>query len=123
MNNNPPIQESYNVSGIWASLTTGWSNWFTQVFKALMGWNLGFTTTAILDFPLITTLAQAVLTVTIKGVLNGDTVMIQPLVFQAGIIFNGYVTSNNTVSIYATNITSGSINPASNTFRIIVLQN
>lgn len=88
-----------------------------------MGWNQAFTTTAILDFPLITTLAQAAITVAIKGVRNGDAVMIQPLAFQAGIIFNGYVTADNTVSVYATNITSGSINPASNTFRIIVLQN
>lgn len=123
MNNNPPLQEGYTISGLIAALTTGWSNWFVQVFQALSGWNKGITTTVILDFPNTSAQTQSTLTASVPGSRAGDAVIVQSASSLIGIIYTGDVTANDVVTIRACNFTSGAINPASQNFRIIVLQN
>lgn len=123
MNNNPPLQEGYTIAGLYAALTTGWSNWFTQVFQALSGWNKGITTTAMLDFPNIIAQGQQILTASVQGARAGDAVVIQSASSQSGVIFTGDVTTDNVVTIRACNFTTAAINPAAQSFRIIILQN
>lgn len=125
MNSNPRLQEAFPLTedGAGAKPSPGWASYFGDVNRALGGWGNGLTTSADLDFPSVSAGAQQPLTVAAKGARIGDTVVVQPLTFQAGITFQGYVISDDVVTVYASNITPGAINPAPNTFRIIILQN
>lgn len=114
MNNRPPLQEQFG--------TTGWANWFTQVFDSLLGWRQTFNRAQVFDFGSIPALSQASTTVTVTGVRPGSAVMVTPLTETPGIVYSGVVTANNTVTIFAKNYTGGAIDPPSNTFRIIVFQ-
>lgn len=123
MNNRPPLGEG-PLFGVVTKLSTGWSNWLTQVFLGLRAWNQAFTVTTIIDFggiPAQSELASA--GVTVKGVRVGDAVQVYPTTNVVGVIFTGQVTANDTVTVYAKNFNTGVINPASQQFRIIVLQN
>jgi hypothetical protein len=114
MNNAPPISEG--------GLSSAWANWFNQVF-ACLGWVKAFNVSATLDFPSITALSQLSLTVTVKGARPGDGVSVTPASDVAGVLFVGVVTGADTVTVYAKNYSVGAVNPASQDFRIIVIQN
>lgn len=118
MNNRPPLSESLGTPVI----SSGWSNWFTQVYLGLM-WKRSFNHFATLDFAATAAQAQSALTVTIPGVRSGDAVQVTPTTDVSGIIFTGVVTADDTVTVYAKNFSAGSINPASQVYRIVVLQN
>lgn len=118
MNSRPPLAESLGTQVI----SPSWSNWLTQVFLALP-WKQGYNYKSTLDFPATLAQSQSALTVTITGVRPGDSVQVSPTTDVSGIIFNGVVTANNVVTAYAKNFSAASINPASQVFRIIVLQN
>ena len=128
MNNLPPLSEKLPVqqdqrSGVMtAKLTEGWSNWLTQVFLGLP-WTRGFNNAATLDFGSVAAQAQAGLTVTISGVRSGDAVQVTPTTDVSGIVFTGVVTEANKVTVYAKNFSAGAIDPASQVFRILVIQN
>ena len=115
MNNRPPLREGF------APLSTGWSNWFTQVFIGLP-WDKGYTQAATLDFPNTLAQAQSGLTVTVAGVRVGDAVQVAPTADVSGIVFTGVVTANNTVTVYAKNFTSAAIDPLPQSFRLFILQ-
>lgn len=79
------------------------------------------TGSATLDFGSIVTLLSADLTITVTGAAVGDPVMLAlPASPTAGIIFNGYVSATNTVTIRGFNITALSVDPASATYKAIV---
>lgn len=128
MNNRPPLSERFPVEvdqragSMAAKLTEGWSNWLTQVFLCLP-WKKGFNVVETLDFANTGAQSQSSLTVTIAGVRQGDAVQVAPLADVSGVIFTGVVTADNTVTVYAKNFSSGAVNPASQLYRIIVLQN
>jgi hypothetical protein len=78
--------------------------------------------TATLDFPNILTLASADLTITVTGAAVGDAVHIGlPAAPQAGLVFQGFVSAANTVTIRAHNYTAGALNAASATYRAVVV--
>jgi hypothetical protein len=117
--NIPPISEKIKEN--WSQ---SWAEWFGSVFSCLSGWKRTWNKTATIDFASINATSEsAASTVTIVGVRAGDVAIVSPLVKTAGIIYDAVVTANDTVSVYAENITGGAINPASTTFRIIVFQN
>lgn len=79
--------------------------------------------TATLDFPSIAALASSDLTITVTGAAVNDSVMLGlPAIPAAGIVFFGFVSASNTVTIRAMNITALSVNPASATYRATVIQ-
>lgn len=117
MNNRPPLVEPLSAP----SLSAGWSNWFTQTFLCLP-WKKAFNVTATLDFGAIAAQSQAGLTATVTGAVAGDCVEVTPLADVTGIVFAGVVTAANTVTVYAKNFSAGSVNPASQAYRIIVKQ-
>lgn len=81
------------------------------------------TATASLDFGSIAAQSSADLTVTVTGAATGDAVIMGlPASPSAGVVFNAFVSSANTVTIRATNATSGAIDPASATYRATVIQ-
>lgn len=114
MNNRPPLQEEGG--------SPGWANWFTQIFQCLP-WKKGINVTATVDFPLVAAQSEQPLAVTVTGARAGDAVQVTPSFNTVGILYSGVVTADNTVTLYAKNFTAGAINPASQQFRIIVLQN
>lgn len=100
-----------------------WREFFLSIYNALFGWARSYTAAAALDFGLIGAGGEAALTVTVKGARVGDAVIVTPNAKTAGIIDNyGLVTANDTVSVYAHNITGAGINPASKSYRCIVIQ-
>ena len=80
--------------------------------------------TGTLDFASTLTLASpADLTVTVAGAAVGDAVFIGcPAAVQAGFIFMGFVSAANTVTIRGFNVTAGTLDPASATYRVTVVQ-
>lgn len=115
MNNRPPLQEQFGSSG--------WANWFTQAFLALLGWKKTFNVTSVFDFGSISAQSELSTAVTVTGARSGDSVSVTPSTNTSGVIYTGVVTANDAVTLYAKNFTAGAINPASTTFRIIVFQN
>lgn len=80
------------------------------------------TAQAALDFPSIAAASQANLTITVTGAaVNDEVIMGLPAAPTAGIVFNAFVSAANTVTIRATNVTVGAIDPASATYSVIVL--
>jgi hypothetical protein len=77
--------------------------------------------TATLDFGSIAAAASADLTITVTGASTGDSVSLGlPAAPTAGIIFQGFVSASNTVTVRATNITGSPVDPASATYRATV---
>jgi hypothetical protein len=77
--------------------------------------------TATLDFPSISTLTSADLTITVTGAATGDVVALGlPAAPTAGIAWNAFVSATNTVTVRAHNYTGSSIDPASAAFRVQV---
>jgi hypothetical protein len=119
VNNRPPLNESM-ASGD-GRPGVGWANWFSQVFLGIP-WKRGFNVTETLNFGAIAAQSQAALAVTLAGVRPGDAVQVTaPDV--SGIVFTGAVTANDTVTVYAKNFSAGLVDPGSQVFRLLVLQN
>lgn len=119
MRDNAPIRES-----IANGFTPEWVRWLQKITLGLSGWNRSLTQTAVINFAAVGANAESTAsTVTVTGARQGDAVQVQPLGYVGGIIYKGAVTADDTVSVYACNFTTASIDPASTTFRIIVLQN
>lgn len=116
MNSLPPIQEPAGLR--WSP---SWVNWFQQVFNCL-SWKKSFSADATLNFPSVAALSEQSLTVSVIGARVGDFATVSTATHTAGLIYNAVVTANDTVTIYAQNYTAGAIDPASATYRVIVLQ-
>ncbi len=81
------------------------------------------TGTATLDFGSIASAASEDKTIAIAGAAVGDTVALAlPAAPTAGIVFNGFVSAAGTVTVRATNITAGAVDPASASYTAMVLK-
>lgn len=100
-----------------------WISWVKSIADAVGSPVASLTVVATLDFGNIAAGASADLTVTVAGVRATDP---QPIVeigtgaFTAGLVFRGYVSANNTVTVRCTNASTGAIDPASASYRIEV---
>lgn len=106
-----------------AKWTERWKSYWNAVARALV-WNLSLTATKTHDFGNIAAHTEDSTTVTVTGARTTDTptVVVSPSVNTAGMHYKGVVTANDTVTIYALNTTALAVNPASTTFRVLVLQ-
>ncbi len=78
---------------------------------------------ATLDFPSIAAGGQQELDITVTGAVSGDCVALGiPSGINAGLVFNAYVVSSNTVRVRASNITGSAIDPGSVTFKARVIK-
>lgn len=76
---------------------------------------------AALDFPSISAVSQADLTIAVPGAAVGDTVELGlPAAPAAGLTFDAFVSAADTVTVRATNVTAGAVNAASATYRVVV---
>lgn len=77
--------------------------------------------TASLDFGSINAAASADLTITVTGAAVGDSVSVGLAAAPtAGIVFQGFVSAADTVTIRATNITASPVDPLAQTIRATV---
>lgn len=99
-----------------------WITWFTEVWLSVMGWRKTYYATLTHDFGSINAQVQATQTATVTGARSGDIVIVRPTTAVNGIIIDGTVTADNTVTIRAVNYSSGAIDPASQSYKILVFQ-
>lgn len=112
--NSPPLRDGFG--------TPSWAGWFTQVMTALLGWKKTYTASLTHDFGSISAQSQATQTVTVTGARTGDAVLVRPTTAVNGIIMDGTVTAADTVTVRAVNYSSGSIDPGSQVYRVVVFQ-
>lgn len=105
-----------------ASWPRGWATWFTEVWQALKAWKVSYYATLTHDFGSINAQTQATQTVTVTGAVVGDAVIVRPTTAVNGIILDGTVTAADTVTVRAVNYSSGAIDPGSQVYTVIVLQ-
>lgn len=80
-------------------------------------------TTATLDFSSTNAQTSSELTITLTGAAVGDAVFVgPPSAPAANSCFTAYVSATNTVTVRFNNYSSGSIDPASATFRVAIIQ-
>lgn len=80
------------------------------------------TATAALDFAEIAAAASEDLTITVTGAAVGDAVALGlPAAPAAGIVFIGFVSDADEVTVRAMNITGSAVDPASATYRATVI--
>jgi len=78
--------------------------------------------TASLDFPNILANTSSDLTIAVTGATTGSSVELGlPAAPTTGIIYMGFVSAADVVTVRAFNVTAGAINPASQSFRATVL--
>jgi len=107
------------LSAVWGRT---WGTFFTEVWGALFAWRHSFTVILTHDFGSIAAQSQATQTVTVNGVRSGDAVIVRPTTAVNGIIVDGTVTADDTVTVRAANYSNAAIDPASQVYRIICLQ-
>jgi hypothetical protein len=77
---------------------------------------------ASLDFPSIAAVSQANLTITVNGAaVNDDVILGLPAAPTVGLTFDAFVSAANTVTVRATNVTAGAIDPAAATYSVLVI--
>ena len=84
--------------------------------------NHGLTGSATLDFPSTTTLLSADLTITVTGAADGDVVSlgVPNAAVNANTSYSAWVSAANTVTVRFNNYSSGTVDPASGTFKVFV---
>ena len=84
--------------------------------------NHGLTGSATLDFPSTLTLLSADLTITVTGAADGDVVSlgVPNAAVNANTSYSAWVSASNTVTVRFNNYSSGTVNPASGSFKVFV---
>jgi hypothetical protein len=88
----------------------------------VVGYGSSLNGSVTLDIGSLGTLVNASTTLTVTGAVVGDTVTVSPSMPSAGVVVAADVTSADTVTLRAHNTTSGTIDPASATFRVKVIK-
>ena len=84
--------------------------------------NHGLTGSATLNFPSTTTLLSADLTITVTGAADGDVVSlgVPNAAVNANTCYTAWVSAANTVTVRFNNYSSGTVDPASELFKVFV---
>ena len=117
-----PVALEERTKELKASWPRSWATWFTETWQALLGWRVSYYATLSHDFGLIPAQSQSTQTVTVTGARSGDSVFVRPTTAVNGIIVDGTVTAANTVTVRAVNYSAAGIDPATQIYRITVLQ-
>ena len=99
-----------------------WIEFFDSAFKALFGWKRSYTATVTNNFGNIVAGGEETTTVSVPGARVGDAVIVTSGALVAGLGVDGLVTANDVVTVRRFNFSTGAINPASDSFRVVVLQ-
>lgn len=123
----PPVRQQIfesEVNGVpvvFVRFVSEWVLWFSNVSRGLGDVRETLTAVATLDFPAVAAQGTQDLTMAVSGARISDANPIVsigvPAGMNAGLIFHGWVSANDTVTIRCSNITTGAINPAAAQFR------
>lgn len=80
------------------------------------------TASASLNFPSIATNTTADLTVAVTGAVVNDVCLLGPPVLVAGLSASAFVSAANTVTVRLANDSAAAIDPAAQTYRVLVLK-
>lgn len=119
--NLPPLRNPFILD---VMKSQSWSKWFAWVgisLNNLIGLRV-FSASATLDFGSIASLASEDLTITVTKAAVNDSVSLGLPTPTAGIVFQAFVSAVDTVTIRATNITGGAVDPASAIYKVIVFK-
>ena len=99
------------------------ATWQSQVIRAIRA--LGFSKASLaavtIDFPSIAGGATATSSQTVAGARTGAAVTVTSTAAPtAGLVFDGYVSADDTVIVRATNVTASAIDPASAVYNVVV---
>lgn len=97
-----------------------WANSIKSLFLNF-SFKKELTATATLDFPSVASLLHEDLTISVTGAGLTDSVILG-YTPTTGIIYTGFVSLADTVTVRANNYTAGAVDPASGTFRVTVLK-
>jgi hypothetical protein len=104
--------------------TREWANWAANMARGQGPLVETLVATASLNFPNVGAGATQDLTVAVPGALAADVSPVVsiglPAGVDAGLVFHGFVSADNQVTVRATNATTGGINPAAFTCRVEV---
>lgn len=119
------MPDGTKIDVVFRKITTEWAEWFVPIARAVGFLDQTLYATAALDFPLVAANGGTQdLTVTVTGAKATDTAPVVnlglPTGLTAGLLYHGFVSADNTVTVRCTNATAGAINPASATFRVEV---
>lgn len=118
----PPLSSALPQANGFSMWPKPWGNFFTQVWLALAGWRKTYTGTLTHDFGSINSQTQATQTVTVTGARIGDAVLVRPTTAMDGVILDGTVTADDTVTVRAVNYSTSAKDPASQVYVVIVFQ-
>lgn len=102
--------------------TQPWLEFFRTVFFALFGWKRSFTALKTFDFGNMAAGGELTTTVAVLGARQGDAVIVTSKTKIVGLGVDGFVLANDVATIRRFNFSTGAIDPASDDFRVIVLQ-
>jgi hypothetical protein len=123
-----------NIGGSAGTVAVNSSNWNVSSAGAVSGVtsfsvNGGsalaryITATGTIDFASTASSTCATSTITVTGAQTGDTVQLgAPATVENGIVWSGYVSATNTVTVRECNVTTSTIDPASASWRASVLK-
>lgn len=118
--NLPPV----SVALKFMRTTREWANWVADVARGLGSVGQTLSTTAALNFPSVAAGGAEDLTVVLEGVRANDSAPVVtigvPSGVNAGLVFHGFVSADDEVTVRATNVTGAPINPVEHTFRVEV---
>lgn len=103
-------------------ITPSWSEFFKSIFNALFGWKRSYTGLLTFNFGNIAAGGEETTTVAVIGARAGDLVLVTSTSLVAGLGVDGMVMANDTVTVRRFNFSTGPVNPASDNFRVVVLQ-
>lgn len=102
--------------------TREWASWVANIARAVGSPIESSSVTASLDFPNMAAGASADLTVTLSGVKAADPQAVVsiglPTSWNSGLVFQGFVSNDDEVTVRCTNASTGGINPGALTLRI-----
>lgn len=102
--------------------TQSWIEFFDSIYKALFGWKRSFTASLTVDFGPIAAGGEATQVLAVPGARQGDAVVVTPRSAVVGLGADGIVTANDVVTVRRFNFSTAGIDPASDSFRVVVLQ-
>jgi len=98
-----------------------WADFLAGVWQAIGVVRQTKVHDATIDFPSIAAGGTATVSVTVPGARANDVVMLGLPSVDAGLVFDAHVSANDTVTVRASNLSSAAIDPASATFRLLVM--
>lgn len=125
----PPAMTGTQGNTLLAGSPTAGEQWFDtsakkpRLFNGTGGYYLlpGLSGSRTFDLPSIASLGTSDFTVTVTGAVGGDTVLVQDPGFTSGLLFKGWVSAADTVTVRVVNGGAASYDHGSATYRVWVI--